>query len=199
MSFTTAYRASASPPWRILWSCPVWNSELNVDRLRSLLVQVRAGAKGLVAAVPRLPQRGNSAWKLTTLSLRRENPAVPRLSSGPCQAFVCSAKRQSTPWPPHFWFRSERARCRVPSDDSFWANPIVRRGAYRARSARSSCRHCNRPRCPARIAEAIVRPAATGLARLGDPEPPAGAAPTRRSVAMQAREGAIKAIASGWR
>ena len=53
-------------------------------------------------------------------------------------------------------------------------------------------RHCDRPRCRARIAEAIVRSAATGLARLGDPEPPAGAPPTRRSVAMQAREGAIK-------
>ena len=37
-----------------------------------------------------------------------------------------------------------------------------------------------------------MRSAATGLARLGDPEPPAGAPPTRRSVAMQAREGAIK-------
>ena len=33
MSFTTAYRASASPTSRILWSCPVCNSELNVDRL----------------------------------------------------------------------------------------------------------------------------------------------------------------------
>ena len=89
MSFTTAYRASASPTSRIIWSCPVWNTELNVDRLRSLLVQVRAGAKGLVAAALVFLRGGNSAWKLTTLSLRRDNPAVPRLSSGPCQASAC--------------------------------------------------------------------------------------------------------------
>jgi hypothetical protein len=39
-----------------------------------------------------------------------------------------------------------------------------------------------------------VRSAATGLARLGDPEPPAGAARVSPSVATQARDGAIKAI-----
>ncbi len=66
-------------------------------------------------------------------------------------------------------------------------------------SGRLHRRHCDRPRRRARIAEAIVRSAATGLARLGDPEPPAEAEPTRRSMAMQAREGAINAIASGWR
>jgi hypothetical protein len=80
-----------------------------------------------------------------------------------------------------------------------WAISKARRSDDRDPSARSQCRHCDRARRRARITEAIARTAATGLASLGDPEPPVEAAPTRRSAAMRAREGAIKAIASGWR
>ena len=42
-----------------------------------------------------------------------------------------------------------------------------------------------------------MRTAATGLATLGDAEPPAEAVPTRQSAALQA-QGAIKVKASGW-
>jgi hypothetical protein len=52
-------------------------------------------------------------------------------------------------------------------------------------------RLCDRPRRRSGIEKAIVRSAAAGLARLGDPEPPAGAAPTRVDRwPIQPREGA---------